>query len=160
MQLGTQTNGLGGPSFRTSLEPSVAVCSCNSSTSPPQFAHHHSLITTHKSALASSNPPHSVLIIANDKLLETELTTSGPIPNTVLIANLCPTFFSPAPLRALLIGTRRRLEINLTRSQQTRKHFLIGTIRPALTSAPHRARPLAGRHFYSIQMKVTKSSFR
>src|SRR5271163_4176718 len=44
------------------------------------------------------------------------------------------------PLRAFLIGTANLLEIDLTRSQQTRKHFLIGTIRPTLTSAPHRAR--------------------
>jgi hypothetical protein len=140
MQLGTQTNGLGGPSFRTSLEPSVAVCSCNNSTSLPQLTNHHSLITAHKSALASSNPLHSPLLIANDKLLESELTPSGPTPNAFLIANICPTFFSPAPPRAFLIGTRRLLEVDLTHSQQTRKHFLIGTIRPALTSAPHRAR--------------------
>src|SRR5271170_915778 len=44
------------------------------------------------------------------------------------------------PLRAFLIGIASLLEIDLTRSQQTRKHFLIGTIRPTLTSAPHRAR--------------------
>ena len=39
-------------------------------------------------------------------------------------------------LRAFLIATAKLLEIELTHSQQTRKHFLIGTIRPTFTSAP------------------------
>jgi hypothetical protein len=39
-------------------------------------------------------------------------------------------------LYAFLIGTPIRLEIELTHSQQTRKHFLIGTIRPTLAPAP------------------------
>src|SRR5271154_1832163 len=76
------------------------------------------------------------MLIANDKLLETELTLSVPAPSAFLIASICPTFFSPAPLRAFLIGTPIRLETDLTHSQQTRKHFLIGTIRPTLAPAP------------------------
>ena len=68
------------------------------------------------------------------KLLEIELTRSQQTRKHFLIATICPTFFSPAPLRALLIGTPRRLEIDLTHSQQTRKHFLIGTICPTFSS--------------------------
>ena len=81
---------------------------------------------------------HSSLhfLIAGDKLLETDLTPAVPIPNAFLIAGVCPTFFSPAPLPAILIGTPIRLKADLTHSQQTRKHFLIGTIRPTLTPAP------------------------
>ena len=67
------------------------------------------------------------------KLLEIELTRSQQTRKHFLIATICPTFFSPAPLRAILIGTPSRLEIDLTHSQQTRKHFLIGTIRPTFT---------------------------
>jgi len=52
-----------------------------------------------------------------------------------LIAGACATF-APAPLRAFLIGTPFRLKSDLTHSQQTRKHFLIGTIRPTLAPAP------------------------
>jgi hypothetical protein len=40
-------------------------------------------------------------------------------------------------LHAFPIGAPIRLEIDLTRSQQTRKHYLIGTIRPTSTFAPH-----------------------
>src|SRR5277367_6422505 len=39
------------------------------------------------------------------------------------------------PLRAFLIGTANLLEIDLTRSQQTRKHFLIGTNLPFVAQA-------------------------
>ena len=88
-----------------------------------------------------SNSPlinrHSSLhfLIAGDKLLETDLTPAVPIPNAFLIAGVCPTFFSPAPLPAILIGTPIRLKADLTHSQQTRKHFLIAT--KFDTSAPH-----------------------
>jgi len=61
-----------------------------------------------------------------------------------LVARICPTFFSPAPLRAFLIGTAIRLETDLTHSQQTRKHFLIGTIRSTFASVP----PLT--HYFSL----------
>jgi len=136
MQLGTRTNGLGGPSIRASLGHSVAACSCTSSTSQPQFTNHHSPIATHKSTLARPILPSPPLLIANAKLLETGLTPSAPIQHAFPIDNMCPTFFSPALLRALLIGTRSRLERDLTHSQQTRKDFLIGTIRPTFASAP------------------------
>src|SRR5271167_380081 len=52
-----------------------------------------------------------------------------------LIAGVCATF-APAPLRAFLIGTPFRLKSDLTHSQQTRKHFLIGTIRSKFISVP------------------------
>jgi hypothetical protein len=97
MQLGTETNGLGGPSIRASLGHSVAARSCTSSTSPPQFTNHHSRITPHKSAPASSNPHISPLLIASHKLLEIELTPSASAQNAFLIATICPTF-TPAPL--------------------------------------------------------------
>ena len=35
------------------------------------------------------------MLIANDKLLETELTLSVPAPSAFLIASICPTFFRP-----------------------------------------------------------------
>jgi hypothetical protein len=75
------------------------------------------------------------LLIAGEKILKTELTPSVPIPNAFLIAGDFPTF-SPA---AACISNRysKLLEIELTRSQQTRKHFLIAIIRPIFTSAPH-----------------------
>ena len=84
---------------------------------------------------ATAPPSTRHFLIAGEKILKTGLTPSAPPPNAFLIANICATF-SPAPLRALLIGTPIRLEIDLTHSQQTRKHFLIGTIRPTFTSAP------------------------
>jgi hypothetical protein len=86
MQLGTQTDGLRSPSIRESLGHTVVACSCTSSTSHPQFANHHSLITTH------------ACLIANDELLETSLTPSAPTQSAFLIANICPAFFSHAPL--------------------------------------------------------------
>ena len=52
----------------------------------PRFITHRSLLTTH------------AFLIANDKLLETELTPSVRAPSAFLIANICPTFFRPAPL--------------------------------------------------------------
>ena len=85
---------------------------------------------------ATAPPRTRHFLIAGEKILKTGLTPSAPPPNAFLIANIGPTFFSPAPLRALLIGTPIRLEIDLTHSQQTRKHFLIGTIRPTSTPAP------------------------
>jgi hypothetical protein len=100
------------------------------------------------------------------KLLEIELTHSQQTRKHFLIATICPTFFSPAPLRAILIGTPSRLEIDLTHSQQTRKDFLIGTICPTFFR-PRRSSPITGHsslvtaspHFYSIQINLTKSSF-
>ena len=61
---------------------------------------------------------------------------------------------------AFLISSRPVLEIELTRSQQTRKHFLIASF--SAISAPVPASAIttyASRHFYSIQIKLTKSSF-
>jgi hypothetical protein len=54
-------------------------------------------------------------------------------------ANRQPQLATPP----FLIGTPSRLEIELTRSQQTRKHFLIGTIRPTFTSVPPLTRHLS-----------------
>ncbi len=87
--------------------------------------------TTHRSLLTASGNVNRY-----SKLLEFELTYTKQTRKDFLIATICPTFFSPAPLPALLIGTGSRLEIDLTHSEQTRKHFLIGTIRPTFTSAP------------------------
>ena len=58
---------------------------------------------------------------------EFDLDQRPAIPATPNRANI---------LRALLIGTPIGLETDLTHSQQTRKYFLIGTIRPTLTPAP------------------------
>src|SRR5271167_472697 len=105
-----------------------------------RITNHHSRLTDHWSLAVR----HARTLIANQNLLEKELTPSLPIPNAFLIATICPTFFS-APLLAHHLSlitchspltTRhcisnrysRRLEIPLTLSQQTRKHFLIGTI--------------------------------
>src|SRR5271154_2960643 len=87
---------------------------------------------------SSATPPSTRhVLIAGDKILKTGLTPSVPSPDAFLIANICRTFFFPrAPLRAFLIGTAIRLKSDLTHSQQTRKHFLIGTIDPTSTSAP------------------------
>ena len=116
-----------------------------------------------KTELTPSVPSPNAFLIAGDfppfssaaaprisnrytKLLEIDLTRSQQTRKHFLIATICPTFFSPAPLRAILIGTPRRLEIELTHSQQTRKHFLIGTICPTFFSpAPlltHRSSPI------------------
>ncbi len=86
------------------------------------------------------------------KLLEIELTRSQQTRKHFLIATICPTFTSAPPLTHYLspishrsastsshwLSNRhsRRLEIDLTHSQQTRKHFLIGTICPTFFSAP------------------------
>ena len=86
---------------------------------------------------SSATPPSTRhFLIDSAKLLETELTPSVPSANAFLIAGICPTFFSHALRPALLIGTPIRLKSDLTHSQQTRKHFLIGTIRPTLAPAP------------------------
>src|SRR5277367_5038149 len=58
---------------------------------------------------------------------EFDLDQRPAIPATPNRANI---------LRAFLIGTPIGLETDLTHSQQTRKYFLIGTIRPTLTPAP------------------------
>ncbi len=58
---------------------------------------------------------------------------------------------------AFLIGTPSRLEIELTRSQQTRKHFLIGTIRPLYRSrricprSPVFGAPVSSRMFCAVR---------
>ena len=63
---------------------------------------------------------------------------------------------------AILIGSRQLLEIELTRSQQTRKHFPIATFFDSLPPAPrlthHSSLITASPHFYSIQIKLTESS--
>ena len=63
---------------------------------------------------------------------------------------------------AFLIGSRQLLEIELTRSQQTRKHFPIATFFDSLPPAPrlthHSSLITASPHFYSIQIKLTESS--
>jgi hypothetical protein len=108
---------------------------------------------------SSAAPPSTRhFLIAGEKILKTELTPSVPSPNEFLIATLCPTFFSFAPLPALLIGTPIRLEFDLTRSQQTRKDFLIGTIRPTFffRAAPHPSPvtdPSSPRRVISIRYK-------
>ncbi len=84
---------------------------------------------------SSTAPPSTRhFLIANDKLLETELTPSVPTPNAFLIAGDFPLFSPTAPR----ISNRysKLLEIELTHSQQTRKHFLIATICSTFTPAP------------------------
>ena len=68
--------------------------------------------------------PLRSFLIAGEKILKTELTPSVPIPNVFLIAGVCPTF-SPAASPRISNRYTKLLEIELTRSQQTRKHFLI-----------------------------------
>jgi hypothetical protein len=58
---------------------------------------------------------------------EFDLDQRPAIPATPNRANI---------LRAFLIGTPIGLKTDLTHSQETRKYFLIGTIRPTLTPAP------------------------
>src|SRR5271170_1877409 len=88
---------------------------------------------THHSSLVTQ---HCRFLIAGEKILKTEPTPSVPIPNAFLMAGDFPPL-SPAPLRASLIGTRCRLETDLTHSQQRRKHFLIGTICQNSAHAAH-----------------------
>jgi hypothetical protein len=57
------------------------------------LTHHAARFTTHQSLLTT----HAFLI-ANDQLLETELTPSAPTQSAFLIANVCLTFFSHASL--------------------------------------------------------------
>ena len=78
---------------------------------------------------------HSSLhfLIAGEKILKTELTPSVPSPNAFLIAGDFPPF-SPAATPRISNRYTKLLEIELTRSQQTRKHFLIGTICPTFSS--------------------------
>ena len=64
-----------------------------------------------------------------------------PAPALVTDPRLQPpprftTYQSPLTTNAFLIATAKLLEIKLTHSQQTRKHFLIRTIRPTFTSVP------------------------
>ncbi len=109
-------------------------------------------------ARATAPPSTRHFLIAGEKILKTELTPSVPTPNAFLIAGVCATF-SPAPLRALLIGTPIRLEIDLTHSQQTRKHFLIGTIRPTSTPAPlptHLLSPITHHRLTSFLFDTNK----
>ena len=162
---------------------SGSAASKGSSTAPPSTRHF--LIAGEKilkTELTPSVPTPNAFLIAGDfplfsptaprisnrysKLLEIELTHSQQTRKDFLVATICPTLFSPAPLRALLIGTPRRLEIELTRSQQTRKDFLIGTICP-IFFRPRRTPPISrhsslvagSHHLYSIQINLTKSSF-
>ena len=159
---------------------SGSAASKGSSTAPPPTRHF--LIAGEKilkTELTPSVPISNAFLIAGDfppfspaaprisnrytKLLEIDLTRSQQTRKHFLIATICPTFFSPAPLRAILIGTPRRLEIDLTHSQQTRKDFLIGTICPTFFR-PRRSSPItrhpslitASPHFYSIQMEPHK----
>jgi hypothetical protein len=77
---------------------------------------------------------------------------------------------SPAIHRCRILIATQILEIELTRSQQTRKHFLIATFFGILPPAQrlthhsslitrHSSLVTASPHFYSIQIKLTKSSF-
>jgi hypothetical protein len=54
------------------------------------------------------------------------------------------THHSTMTNRGLLIATRELLEIKLTHSKQTRKHFLIANVRPTGTSAPRSDFLIAG----------------
>ena len=55
--------------------------------------------------------------------------------HAILIAGVCPAF-SPAAAPRISNRYNKLLVIELTRSQQTRKHFLIATICPTSMSAP------------------------
>ena len=85
---------------------------------------------------STNHQPHRPtrhFLIAGEKILKTELTPSVPSPNALLIAGDFPSF-SPATPR---ISNRytKLLEIELSCSQQTRKHFLIATICPVFALA-------------------------
>jgi hypothetical protein len=102
--------------------------------------------------------PLRSFLIADEKILKTELTPSVPIPNVFLIAGVCPAF-SPAAAPRISNRYSRRLEIDLTHSQQTRKYFLIGTIRPTFTAAPlliHRVSPITHHCLTSFLFDTNK----
>ena len=173
MQLGTQTNALGGPSFLTSLAHTVATgfvsdrfrrARCSALVAPhysPARTRASASAPTHYSSLVTQ---HRGFLIAGEKILKTELTPSVPTPNAFLIAGVCATFSPAAPPIANRYA--KLLEIALTLSQQTRKHFLIAydsshihiraAFHPSLVSHHFAA---AAPHFYSIQINLTKSSF-
>ena len=101
---------------------------------------------------SSTAPPSTRhFLIAGEKILKTELTPSVPTPNAFLIAGDFPLFSPTAPR----ISNRysKLLEIELTHSQQTRKHFLIATICPTLFLA--RASPsTSNRHTSPIRNRA------
>jgi hypothetical protein len=108
---------------------------------PTRFTTHQSLLTTR------------AFLIRTAKLLEFKLTRSQETRKHFLIRTIRSTFTSvpllthhvplithhSPPTTRHCISNRyssSRLEIALTSSQQTRKHFLIGTICPTLFFAP------------------------
>jgi len=163
--LGAACNG--SPLARPKLGIAARLPQILRSTTPAADPSRPQVLRSNSSLITRHSSLH--FLIANDELLETSLTPSAPTPSAFLVASICPTFFSSAPLRALLIGTPIGLETDLTHSQQTRKDFLIGTIRPTLTPAPlathhsslttrHSPLATASPYFYSIQINLTKSS--
>ena len=125
MQTGARVNGTVykslGRSLQTRLGKDYLKLTRQLVVSPAQ---HSSLVTR-----------HCRFLIAGEKILKTGLTPSVPTPNAFLIAGDLP-LFSPAAPR---ISNRytKLLEIELTRSQQTRKHFLIATICPTSAHTAH-----------------------
>jgi len=97
---------------------------------PTRFSADQSLLTTRE------------FLIAGEKILKTELTSSVPSPNVFLIAGVWATF-SPATAPRISNRYTKLLEIELTHSQQTRKHFLIATICPTFFPAPLLTRHVA-----------------
>ena len=166
MQLGTQTNALGGPSFLTSLAHTVATGFVSDRFRRARFsalvAPHYSPARTRASASAPTHysslvTQHRGFLIAGEKILKTELTPSVPTPNAFLIAGVCATFSPAAPP----ISNRyaKLLEIALTLSQQTRKHFLIATIRPTFASVPlftHHSSLITSHRLTSILFDTNK----
>jgi hypothetical protein len=87
---------------------------------------------------SAADPSTHHFLMAGEKILKTALTPSIPSPNVFLIAGDFPSF-SPAAAPRISNRYTKLLEIELTHSQQTRKHFLIATICPTFTTAPHTA---------------------
>ena len=85
-------------------------------------------------------PPLSLhLSYLNDCVIISRALISSPQGGCMVHAACASTVSAPAPLstRNFLIASRQILKIELTHSQQTRKHFLIASFSASLAPAPH-----------------------
>jgi len=107
----------------------------HSLTVPDCHQHQRCASSTHHSSLVTD---HCALLIAGAIILKSHLTPSLATPSAFLIAGVWTPLHSLGvrvdavpefPACEFLIGTANLLKIELTSSQQARKHFLIGTIR-------------------------------